>query len=249
MQSDLTHIISLGAGVQSSTVALMAAVGQLTPMPIAAVFSDTHAEPKEVYTWLDWLEKQLPFPVIRVSAGSLTERSLKIFTNRKTGKPYIKNMIPAFVKNEDGTRGIVGRSCTYDHKVIPLVKMARKLANIKRGQKTLGAVQWIGISLDEVHRMKPSRIAWALNRYPLIELEMTRHDCLRWMEKHGYPQPPRSACTYCPFHSDHEWRRLKNSDPVAFQDAVNFERDLQKLHATPSIYNRMTSIPYLPTAL
>jgi hypothetical protein len=67
----LKHIISLGAGVQSSTMALMAAAGEILPMPDCAIFADTHAEPRAVYDWLDWLTKQLPFPVIRVSQGNL----------------------------------------------------------------------------------------------------------------------------------------------------------------------------------
>ena len=65
----MKHIISLGAGVQSSTMALMAAKGEITPMPDAAIFADTGWEPKYVYDWLDWLETQLPFPVHRVSGG------------------------------------------------------------------------------------------------------------------------------------------------------------------------------------
>ena len=69
--TDPMHILSLGAGVQSSTLALMAAKGEVGPMPMAAIFSDTQAEPKEVYDWLDWLEKQLPYPVYRVTAGNL----------------------------------------------------------------------------------------------------------------------------------------------------------------------------------
>jgi hypothetical protein len=246
---NIPHFISLGAGVQSSTLALMAAAGAVGPMPTAAIFADTHAEPASVYKWLGWLEQQLPFPVYRVSAGSLTTRSLTKFTNRKTGKQYIKNMIPAFVRNADGSKGIVGRRCTYDHKIIPITKKVRQLAAIKRGQKTVGAVQWIGISLDEVHRMKPSRDTWSKHRWPLIEKEMTRHDCMRWMDKNGFPTPPRSACTYCPFHSDSEWRRLKNAEPDAFAAAVQFERDLQKLHATPDLSNRMHSVPFLHDTL
>ena len=42
--SEPIHILSLGAGVQSSTLALMAAAGEVTPMPVAAIFADTHAE-------------------------------------------------------------------------------------------------------------------------------------------------------------------------------------------------------------
>ena len=53
----MRHVLSLGAGVQSSTLALMAAAGEVTPMPDAAIFADTQAEPAGVYRWLDWLEK------------------------------------------------------------------------------------------------------------------------------------------------------------------------------------------------
>jgi 3'-phosphoadenosine 5'-phosphosulfate sulfotransferase (PAPS reductase)/FAD synthetase len=63
----LPQYLSLGAGVQSSTLALMAARGEIGPMPKAAIFADTQAEPESVYRWLDWLEKQLPFPVHRVT--------------------------------------------------------------------------------------------------------------------------------------------------------------------------------------
>ena len=247
--SEPMHILSLGAGVQSSTLALMAAAGEVTPMPTAAIFADTQAEPASVYKWLDWLETQLPFPVYRVTAGSLTDSSLKLHRNQKTGKPYYANLIPAFAKNADGTAGLLGRTCTYRHKLIPILKRLRELAKIKRGQKTPGVISWIGISLDEVSRMKPSRDKWAQNRWPLIEKDMTRHDCLRWIEKNGYPKPPRSACIYCPFHSDHEWRTLKADSPDEFQSAVDFERALQRTRASVKTEGKRQSAPFLHNSM
>lgn len=249
MSAELPHFLSLGAGVQSSTIALMAAAGEITPMPKAAIFADTEAEPASVYKWLEWLERQLPFPVHRVTNGSLTKRSLTTFVNRKTGKPYVKSLIPAFIQNADGSQGLLGRSCTYDHKIIPITRKVRELALIKRGQSYLGTVQWIGISFDEIHRMKPSRDKWSKHRWPLIEMEMTRSDCVKWMEKHGFPKPPRSACVYCPFHSDNEWRRLKNHEPAAFAAAVQFERDLQQLHESKEVNNRLNGVPFLHDSL
>lgn len=243
------HILSLGAGVQSSTLALMAAKGLVTPMPQCAIFADTQAEPPSVYRWLDWLEKELPFPVHRVTAGSLTERITTTRVNRKTGKSYYSNMIPAFTLNHDGTKGIVGRSCTADFKLTPIFKKAKELGAIKRGQKTVGVVQWIGISLDEVSRMKDSRDPWSKNRWPLIEMRMNRHDCLRWMEANGYPAPPRSACSYCPFHSDAEWRRLKTEEPAEFAKAVEVERLLQKLHLDATLPGKFHGVAYLHSSL
>ncbi len=240
------HIISLGAGVQSSTMALMAAHGEITPMPKCAIFADTQDEPKSVYTWLDWLEKQLPFPVHRVTAGKLSDDALRVHA-RKDGTGYwTKNLIPAFVKNLNGSRGITQRQCTYEYKVKVLLKNVRKLAPIKRGQTFVGVIQWIGISLNEVHRMKPSSVQWSEHRWPLIEKRVSRHDCLLWMKDNGYPEPPRSACAYCPYHSDNEWRRLKEYEPESFAMAVKFERDYQSARAQAE---RAGGIPFLHDSL
>lgn len=246
---DAIHILSLGAGVQSSTLALMAAKGLVKPMPSAAIFADTHAEPESVYKWLDWLKTKLPFPVYVVSSGSLTEAVFKPRKHLKTGATYFKNLIPAYTLNPDGTRGITGRACTKNHKLDPMFKKAKELGGIKRGQKTIGVISWIGISLDEVSRMKPSQLKWAQNRYPLIDMDMTRHDCLRWMEKNGYPKPPRSACTYCPFHSDNEWRRMKKEEPKEFAGAVKFEKKMQQLRTLENGPNRMKGKMFLHNSL
>lgn len=242
------HILSLGGGVQSSTLALMAAHGEVTPMPKAAIFADTHAEPQSVYRWLAWLEKQLPFPVHRVTAGSLTEEITKLHINQTTGRPYYANMIPAFAAKADGGKAVVGRHCTSQFKIKPLLKAQRAFANIQRGQKRVGVVCWIGISLDEVSRMKPSREPWCENRWPLVDLRMTRWDCIRWLERNGYPQPPKSACVYCPFHSDAEWRRLKYEEPEAFAEAVRVEREMQKCNSSVREGAKI-SLPYLHDTL
>lgn len=283
------HILSLGAGVQSSTLALMAAAGEIKQpdawhreriaelgggnigmqrlreaygvfdngecpeitmepvMPAAAIFADTQAEPASVYVWLDWLEKQLPFPVHRVTKGSLTKTAL---TMKRTadGKLYSKTDIPFFTRNnDDGSQGkIVNRGCTRDFKLGPLIKKQREIAGIKRGQKTVGVICWIGISLDEVIRMKPSREPWSVNVWPLVEKGMKRHDCVRWLDAHGFPRPPRSACKYCPFRNNFEWRRLKAEEPGEFAEAVQFERDLQHAKA---ISENFKHTPFLHRSL
>jgi hypothetical protein len=234
--SEPIHILSLGAGVQSSTMALMAAKGEITPMPTAAIFADTQAEPASVYRWLDWLEKQLPFPVNRVTRGSLTVESLRVRTSRKSGKTHIAHQVPAYTANRDGSFGTWFRVCTDKHKLTPL---KHEVDRIRAGGP---AVCWIGISRDEIYRMKDSVRRHVQHRWPLVELRMTRQDCLRWMERNGYPQPPRSACVYCPYHSDAEWRRLRDEDPKSFAEAVAYEKALQL--STKQV-ERLTGIPFL----
>lgn len=247
--SEPIHIISLGAGVQSSTMALMAAAGEITPMPKCAIFADTQAEPKSVYVWLDWLEKQLPFPLYRVTKGNLTADTLRLRTRTKTaGGQYSKTNLPTFILNKDGSKGITQRQCTEDYKVVQIVRKAKSVAK----ESGSSVVQWIGISLDEVPRMKESRDKMILHRWPLIEAGMNRQACLRWWDRpqwysvRPFKYPPRSACIYCPYHSDSEWRRLRDESPTEFAEAVQFEKDLQKVKSQT---DNMRGIPFLHASL
>src|ERR1019366_2930017 len=212
----MQHIISLGAGVQSSTMALMAAAGEITPMPDGAIFADTMDEPRRVYEWLDWLQRELPFPVYRVTAGDLMFAALRLRLSKKSGNSYLAIGLPVYVLGADGKKGMGMRQCTRTYKIDPIRKKLREL------RQREDVTQWIGISFDEAHRMKDSRDKWCANIWPLVDMRMTRQDCLRWMGDHHYPEPPRSACTMCPFHSDKEWARMKAETPEEFAEAVTF---------------------------
>ncbi len=228
------HVISLGAGVQSSTMALMAAHGEITPMPVAAIFADTQAEPKAVYEWLDEIEPLLPFPVIRVTGGNLEEYLTTPYWSKKNQKWSVYGF-PAFTKNPDGSQGHMSRQCTTDYKVAPIDKAITAQMR-KAGVKT--SIKWLGISLDEIVRMKPSRRSTVTHRWPLIDARMRRHDCLEWIKKHGYPTPPRSACTFCPYRSNAEWRSLSEEE---FAEVGGFEFRVQQAHAHCSA----TAVPFL----
>ncbi len=213
---DPIHIISLGAGVQSSTMALMAAHGEITPMPKCSIFADTQDEPQSVYVWLDWLEKQLPFPAHRVTAGKLSDVLLRKTFLGKSGKRSIS--IPSY-----GDRGGMSmRQCTREFKVDVINRRIRELRN---GSKMV--TLWIGISLDEVHRMKPNQRNSIQNIWPLVDKRMSRWDCEIWLSRHGYETPPKSACVYCPYHSDRAWREIRES-PEDWAHALYVDRELNK---------------------
>ena len=161
------------------------------------------------------METQLPFPVIRVQSKSSWKDITTVKTSKKTDQKYIRHMIPAYTA--DG--GQMMRQCTDEWKIKPMQKYLRQF-------KGEGVIQWMGISTDEAHRQKDSRLDWITLQYPLIEKRLSRSDCLRWMEENGYPTPPRSACVFCPYHSDQEWSRLKNEEPEEFAKAVVFDREL-----------------------
>jgi hypothetical protein len=218
-------VLSLGVGVQSTTLALMAAHGELDDPIDVAIFADTGCEPRPVYEQLKWLTSgnvKLPFQVHVVSAGSLSQeiRDAVAGDAKSHGRP------PLFVRNPDGSAGMIRRQCTGDYKIDPIRKKVRDLLGLvprQHAPRYPVVEQVIGISLDEKQRAKDASERWIQNRWPLIEKGMTRWDCYAWLERHGYPIPPKSACTICPMRSNTEWRWLKDNDPVGWAEAVEID--------------------------
>lgn len=224
----LLRILSLGAGVQSTTMALMAAHGEIGPMPDAAIFADTGWEPAKVYRHLEWLASgnMLPFPVHIVSAGNIREDILR--RRNTTGGRFAS--VPWFTVNPDGSKGMGRRQCTSEYKLKPLMHKMRDLLGVtRRGYIAKGAVEvWVGISTDEASRMKPARQQWQATRWPLIELGMSRRDCERWLVRNEYPIPPKSACIGCPFMNNARRRQQREEEPDEFLDAVLIDRALRQ---------------------
>lgn len=212
------RVLSFGAGVQSSTIAMMMKHGEIEPADVG-IFADVKAEPKRVYQWLDWIETQLPFPLIRVTHRTgLTCGIEEGIANRSR----IDNP-PLFTKNIDGTVGIGKRQCTKAYKLAPIRKKVRELAAGRR------VVQMIGISHDERQRAKPSDVKYITNEWPLLDKQMVRQECKNWMFSHWYPTPPRSACVYCPYKCDAEWRLLRDDDPEGWAEAVRMDKVMRRL--------------------
>ena len=218
------RFLSLGAGVQSSTVALLIAHGEL-PMVDAAIFADTQWEPQGVYDWLGWLEAQLPFPVYRVTAGDIRQNLLT--KQNTTGGRYAS--VPWHLLMPDGTASMQRRQCTSEYKLGPLVKEKRRLLGaVPRQRLPLGSCETlIGISIDEASRAKDSHERWNVNTFPLLDLRMSRNDCLKWMAAKGYDRPPKSSCLGCPYHSNTQWREIKDTQPEAWSDLVQLDRAIR----------------------
>ena len=219
------RVISLGAGVQSSVMALMASMGKITPMPDCAIFADTQFEPKEIYEHLEWLSDVLQFPVHVVTAGNIKKDTLQ--GKNAFGTSYIA--MPLFSNKSSIGR----RQCTFDYKIRPINKKTRNLMGLKKGERANGKVceTWVGISMDEMQRVKDSQFSYIKNRYPLIELGMRRLDCYKWFNEY-FPDKTlkRSACIACPYRNNSSWRNMKINDPENFKIAVDFDEKIRNLH-------------------
>ena len=219
-------IISLGAGVQSSVMAIMAAKGDF-PKVDCAIFADTGYEPKAVYTYLNFLSNILPYPIFKVRKGNIRDDMLAA----KDKSNFL--VAPFFTKNKNtGKKGMVMRQCTNDYKIQPIRKKIRELCGVghrKHFPKDQYVEQWIGISTDEVMRMKPARDKYILNRHPLIEAKLSRQDCINWIKEKKLLLPEKSACICCPYHNDGYWHFMKTERVKEFADAVEFDKKIRNI--------------------
>jgi len=219
--------LSLGGGVQSSAIAEMIAEGVL-PIPNLILFADTGDEPQYVYDQIAYLKKRL-FGLCEfqtVSAGNLVDE-LTSGTKRFAA-------IPVFtVMKDNGKVSRLRRQCTNEYKIVPIERAVREyllsIGHAKRDKrgitipKTVFIETWLGISLDEVVRMKPSRSKRFINRWPLIEMRMTRQDCLDWLRARGLPILRKSSCRICPYHDNVHWQEMKQDDPQDWKHVVAFD--------------------------
>ena len=242
------HILSLGAGVQSSVLFLQSIRGEL-PDGINfdwAIFADTGDEPVAVMDHLNWLKKQGGPPLLIRSRGCLGDDILNTELERVSS-------IPCFTYNESAKSvGMIGRQCTNDYKIQVVEQTIRReilgLKPRQRVPKDVKIWQYVGFSLDEPGRAARARgrfnqRGWQDVRFPLIEDGMTRQDCINYLENEVPHDVPRSACVYCPYKSNREWLRLKRAGGVDWERALEIDRGL-RTEGTP-LQKRLNYPAYL----
>jgi len=231
------HVLSLGAGVQSTTVYLLALDGRLAVRFDAAIFADTADEPRAVYEHLDWLKAQGGPPIIVRSVGRLGDDILA--GRNTTGQTFYAAAIPAYTGNGRGLAfGKGRRQCTREYKTRVIERAIRRdVLGLKPRRpipKSITVHQYIGISVDEARRTISIRRRFAAGgarrgvpHFPLIDLGWTRGDCDRFLRTRVPHRVGRSACVFCPLKSDREWLLLKESDPEGWARAVQIDEALR----------------------
>lgn len=131
------------------------------------------------------------------------------------------------------------RQCSKEYKTEVIGRVIRRevlgLAPGRRIPRGTRVVQHFGISLDEggrarrIRDMMAKTAKWAIPSFPLLEHFMTRANCLEWLVNYGMPhETPRSACVFCPYHSDYEWDRQQREDPEAWARSIEIDENLRR---------------------
>jgi len=229
------HILNLGAGVQSTTLYLMFMRGDLTPQIDYAIFADTGEEPTPVYRHLEWLQSLNGPRILVRSIGKLGE-DLKYGRN-STGQRFAS--IPAYTTDEPGNpKGMLRLQCTKEYKLDVIEHVIRhEIVGLKPRQwfprNEVHVHQYLGISFDQAGRAARVRLRFAETLgstpvFPLLDRQITRSMCQQRLKAFGVPhEVPRSACVFCPYHFNEEWRWLRDNDPAGFQRAVEIDTALR----------------------
>lgn len=264
------RVLSLGWGVQSFTLAAMAALGDIEPVA-AAVHADTMHERETTYAfaekWTPWLERH---GVRVVTVTNPTGGVWEIF--KRLGQTHV----PAYTRirrdgptqlieeytwtwGEDGDEyevptgrmievkptdsdGQLRRSCTHRWKIVPL---RRWLQANRNGENV---EQLLGISLDEWHRAKDSDVSYITHRHPLLDQRMTRADCIAYLRRNGLEVPNKSSCTFCPYHNRAAWEELKRQGGRDWDEAISVDAALRNARPPYELYIHSARKP-LPEAV
>ena len=222
LDADL-KVISLGMGVQSTAVYLMSSMGYKLKRADVAIFADPQAEHYKTYDMLRWLlkwkEENNGIKII-VNKDYNILKDLMNNVNTK-GKTFVS--IPAFNDQE----GMVNRQCTYDYKINPVQQSVRRLHKLKPRQRMKPTEMWLGISTDEIERMKDSRMYNIKYFYPLIYHGLSRNDCIDFFKENNFPVPVKSSCVFCPYHSNSFWAELQKENGDAWKVSVKVDKAIR----------------------
>jgi hypothetical protein len=220
-------VVSLGWGVQSWVLVAMSALGEL-PKVDFAIHSDTTWERSYTYEfakqWTPWLEER----GVKVVTVNDAEHAQRVYT--------LKTDIPAFTIGEN-VYGQLRRQCTQRWKIAPMRRcIASELDRLGLSKKPGVVEQWLGITMDEWQRAKDSDVKYITHRFPLLDLEMTRQDCLNWLQNHDLPTPGKSSCTFCPYHSIVSWQNLKRQGGKDWEQAVEVDERIREKRPPCSLF-------------
>jgi hypothetical protein len=235
-------ILSLGLGVQSTWIYYSANMGLMQKFDYA-IFSDTGGEKTATLKYLydvliPWKEKNNGTEIIICREKNLKNDLLK--DRNSTSERFAS--IPSYIKNLDGSTGMLRRQCTNEYKIEVVEKEIRKLYGLKKHARMPKTDIIKGISLDEMSRMRNPLTKWEKYIYPYIgfwfthsdygrlddDFKMSRTGIIAQYEKYKIEIPEKSSCVFCPYQSDKSWQTLKNKFPDDFADAVKIDEKIRK---------------------
>lgn len=205
-------VISFGGGVQSTALAVLASQNKIHVD--AFVFCDTGFEQQSVFDFLDAYTRPMLVKVgIPFFIAKTEDHSEKYFADLE---------LPPFFNFDNNDVGRQKAFCSSNWKR----DVFKRFCNLQFGEKYYDVI--MGFSTDEKKRavkMKSTR-KWQY-KFPLLDLQLSRGDCIALVERAFNAPPPRSSCYFCPNHTRHEWRDVMDSDDR--EKLISFDNSLRDI--------------------
>lgn len=199
---------SYGLGTQSTAMLVLVAQGRL-PKPDRVVIADTGREAQigwdYFHTYAEPLMRDLG---LRVEIAPHSLATVDLYDK------HGKTLLPVFT-----AKGKLPTFCSVEWKV-------RVIRRHLRAQGVRRCVTWLGISTDEIERLKQNDVQWQRLHWPLcFDVPMSRASCRLLVQEWGWPDPPRSSCYICPHRLDSEWQRIT---PAERREAERIDAEVRE---------------------
>ena len=236
-------ILSFGAGMQSTALALMAcenAMNDPAPYPMvpvydAVIFCDLGLEPLWVHAQMEFTRKACEEAGIffKVLDTPLYQDFVENFGERRTIS------IPWWTLRKDGHKSKMPRYCTLDYKVETISKYVRwELLGYRKGQRlrledVKAHEMHMGFSFEEKHRCKENPNRMFVNKYPLVDMQLVRADNYRYILEHWGLDTKASACAFCPFHRNYFFQYIRDHEPSTYGAVLDVDHLLRDKNPKP----------------
>lgn len=230
-------ILSCGAGMQSTALALMSCEKAMTssalypavPIYDAILFCDLGFEPPWVMQQVEFIQKACNDAGIffKILYSPLYADYMRNFGERRAVS------IPWWTLGDDGHKSRMPRNCTIDYKVEVISKYVRwHLLGYKKGQQLReedkkAHEMHMGFGYEEQRRCKVNPNPMFVNRFPLVEMRLTRADNYAYILERWGLATRASACTFCPFHKNIFFHYLRENEPREYDRLVEFDHLLR----------------------
>lgn len=250
-------ILSCGAGMQSTALALMSCANKIindgksddfeftynkeVPIYDAILFCDLGLEPAWVMDQVRFIQQacewaEIPFYILK---STLYEDYINDFGNKRV------TSIPFWSIDEDGKKGKMMRNCTLDYKITLMQNFVRwNLLGYKKGQHTKSEdikahEMHLGFSKEEEHRCKENHHKMFVNKFPLCEMGATRADNYAYIKDVWGLETKASACCFCPFHTNYFFHYIRNHNKEEYQKTVEFDQLLEEKQPQTKIRSKL----------
>ena len=236
-------ILSCGAGMQSTALALMSCENAQAAHPLypevpvydSVIFCDLGFEPPWVREQVNFIQDAcnhagIPFQILQ---APLYEDFMSNFGERRTIS------IPWWTLKKDGHKSKMPRNCTIDYKVKMIAQYVRwELLGYRKHQRLREEDRkthemHMGFGYEEKHRCKENPNPLFRNKFPLVTMKLTRSDNYTYIRDVWGLNTKASACTFCPFHRNYFFQYLKEHEPAQFAQVVEMDELLRDKNPKP----------------